>query len=142
MRIALEEARIAAEEGEVPVGAVIVVNDRVIAKSHNMTEALRDVTAHAEILAITAAQNALGGKVLPDCTLYVTLEPCAMCAGALGWARLGRIVWGADDPKGGVRSYYRPERLPFHPKTRIENGLLAEECAEILKDFFRARRRR
>ena len=102
MRVALEEAQKAAEAGEVPVGAVVVINDRIIGKGHNMTEALNDVTAHAEIIAITAAQNALGGKVLPDCTLYVTLEPCPMCAGAIGWARLKRIVWGADDKKGGV----------------------------------------
>ncbi len=142
MGMAMEEARRAAEEGEVPVGAVIVVNDRVIAKAHNMTERLRDVTAHAEILAITAAQNALGGKVLPDCTLYVTLEPCAMCAGAIGWARLGRVVWAADDPKGGVRTYYRPDRLPFHPKTVIDTGLMAADSATLLTTFFRSRRHR
>ncbi|MBD5283968.1 MAG: nucleoside deaminase [Bacteroides sp.] len=140
MRVALEEAQKAAEAGEVPVGAVVVINDRIIGKGHNMTEALNDVTAHAEIIAITAAQNALGGKVLPDCTLYVTLEPCPMCAGAIGWARLKRIVWGADDKKGGVRTYYRPERLPFHPKSLVETGLLGEESAALLKSFFSARR--
>lgn len=141
MRLALAEAEEAARMGEVPVGAVVVINDKVIGRGHNMTETLNDVTAHAEIIAITAAQNALGGKVLPDCTLYVTLEPCPMCAGAIGWARVRRIVWGADDPKGGVRTYYRPERLPFHPKSLIETGLLADESATLLKSFFRARRK-
>lgn len=141
MRVALAEAEEAARIGEVPVGAVVVVNDKVVGRGHNMTETLNDVTAHAEIIAITAAQNTLGGKVLPDCTLYVTLEPCPMCAGAIGWARLKRIVWGADDNKGGVRTYYQPLRLPFHPKSLIETGVLAEESAALLKSFFKARRK-
>lgn len=140
MRMALDEARQAAEMGEVPIGAVIVVNGRVIARAHNLTEALCDVTAHAEMQAITAAQNALGGKVLPECTLYVTLEPCPMCAGAIGWARLRRVVWGASDPKGGVLSRYNPDRLPFHPKTLLTTGILADEAAAILRDFFQSRR--
>ena len=140
MRLALSEAEEAARMNEVPVGAVVVVNGRVVGRGHNMTETLNDVTAHAEIIAVTAAQNTLGGKVLPECTLYVTLEPCPMCAGALGWARLKRIVWGADDLKRGVRTYYRPEKLPYHPKTILESGLLADESAEMLKKFFKARR--
>ncbi len=141
MRLALEEAEAAAEAGEVPVGAVVAVNGRVVGRGHNLTETLNDVTAHAEIMAVTAAQNALGGKVLPDCTLYVTLEPCPMCAGAIGLARLKRIVWAADDSKGGVRTFYNPDRLPFHPKTEIESGMLADESAALLKSFFKARRK-
>lgn len=141
MRMALEEARMASEEGEVPVGAVMVCNGRVIARAHNQTERLSDVTAHAEMLALTAAQQNLGGRALPDCTLYVTLEPCPMCAGALGWARPGRIVWGASDPKHGFASRYDPLRSPLHPKTLIGTGVLEEECAEILTGFFRRLRR-
>lgn len=141
MRLAITEAEEAARTGEVPVGAVIAVNGKVVGRGHNMTESLNDVTAHAEIIAITAAQNALGGKVLPDCTLYVTLEPCPMCAGAIGWARLKRIVWAADDLKGGVRSFYQPDRLPFHPKTILESGLLANESVALLKSFFKSRRK-
>lgn len=138
MRLALEEARQAAREGEVPVGAVITVNGRVLAKGHNQTEALTDVTAHAEMIALTSAQNNLGGRALPECTLYVTVEPCLMCAGAIGWARVGRIVWGADDPKKGFRSHYGVE--PFHPKAMVRSGVLAEECGETVRDFFRKRR--
>lgn len=141
MRMALQEAQIAYEEGEIPVGAVITVNDRVIAKAHNMTERLKDVTAHAEIQAITSASEALGGKYLKDCTIYVTVEPCAMCAAALGWAQIGRIVYGTSDPKKGFTTYFEPQRTPLHPKTMLTGGLLEEECRALMQDFFRERRR-
>ncbi len=137
MRAALDEARKAYKEGEIPVGAIIVYKDRIIARGHNLTETLNDVTAHAEMQAITAASNMLGGKYLADCTLYVTLEPCIMCAGAIGWAQMGRIVYGAEDPKRGYRRY-APEAL--HPKTQVSYGIYAEECAELLKEFFKSRR--
>lgn len=140
MAEALREARLAAEEGEVPIGAVIVCNGRIIARAHNLTERLCDVTAHAEMLAITAAQNHLGGKVLPECTLYVTVEPCPMCAGALGWARFKRIVWGADDPRRGYRSVTAPGKTPLHPKTLLTSGILADEALTLMRDFFRSRR--
>ncbi len=140
MAEALKEACLAAEEGEVPVGAVIVAGGRIIARAHNLTERLCDVTAHAEMLAITAAQNHLGGKVLPDCTLYVTVEPCPMCAGALGWARLKRIVWGTDDPRRGYRSVTAPGKTPLHPKTLVTTGILADEALTLLRTFFRSRR--
>lgn len=136
--MALEEARQAAREGEVPVGAVVAVNGRVLAKGHNQTEALTDVTAHAEMIALTSAQAGLGGRALPECTLYVTVEPCLMCAGAIGWARVGRIVWGADDPKKGFSSHYGLS--PFHPKAVTQSGVLAEECSELMKEFFRNKR--
>ncbi|MCG2651264.1 nucleoside deaminase [Alloprevotella tannerae] len=137
MQKALIEAKQAFEEGEVPVGAVIVCRDRIIARAHNLTERLTDVTAHAEMQAITAAANALGGKYLTDCTLYVTVEPCVMCAGALAWAQLSRIVYGASDPKRGF-SVFAPNAL--HPRTEVTEGILAEECANLMKDFFQRRR--
>ena len=137
MQKALNEAKQAFEEGEVPVGAVIVCRDRIIARAHNLTERLTDVTAHAEMQAITAAANALGGKYLTDCTLYVTVEPCVMCAGALAWAQLSRIVYGASDPKRGF-SVFAPDAL--HPRTEVTKGVLAEECANLMKDFFQRRR--
>lgn len=140
MEMAMQEAQLASEEGEIPVGAVIVAGGKVIAKAHNQTERLGDVTAHAEMIAITSAQNYFDGKVLPDCTLYVTLEPCPMCAGAIGWARLKRVVWGADDPKRGYRHYALDERGPLHPKTEIGKGVLADQCLDILQSFFRSRR--
>ena len=140
MRMALQEAQTAAEEGEVPVGAVVTVNGRVIAKAHNLTERLNDVTAHAEMQAITAAAEALGGKYLKDCTIYVTVEPCAMCAAALGWAQIGRIVYGASDPKKGFTTYYSTERTPLHPKTIVTKGIMEEECGELMREFFRKRR--
>lgn len=140
MRMALQEAEAAAEEGEVPVGAVITVNDRVIAKAHNLTERLNDVTAHAEMQAITAAAEALGGKYLKDCTIYVTVEPCAMCAAALGWAQIGRVVYGASDPKKGFTTYYSAERTPLHPKTIVTKGVMEEESRELMQEFFRKRR--
>ncbi len=137
MQKALIEAKQAFEEGEVPVGAIIVCRDRIIARAHNLTERLTDVTAHAEMQAITAAANALGGKYLTDCTLYVTVEPCVMCAGALAWAQLSRIVYGASDPKRGF-SVFAPNAL--HPRTEVTEGILAEECANLMKDFFQRKR--
>ena len=137
MQKALIEAKQAFEEGEVPVGAVIVCRDRIIARAHNLTERLTDVTAHAEMQAITAAANALGGKYLTDCTLYVTVEPCVMCAGALAWAQLSRIVYGASDPKRGF-SVFAPNAL--HPRTEVTEGILAEECANLMKYFFQRKR--
>ena len=137
MRKALEEARLAYEEGEIPVGAVVVCQGRILARAHNMTERLVDVTAHAEMQAITAAANGLGGKYLDDCTLYVTLEPCPMCAGAIGWAHIGRLVYGAPDSKRGY-TVYAPNVL--HPKTEVVSGIMEEESAALLRDFFRERR--
>ena len=137
MRKALEEARMAFEEDEVPVGAVVVCRGRVIARAHNLTERLTDVTAHAEMQAITAAQEALGGKYLNECTLYVSMEPCIMCAGAIGWAQMGRVVYGAADPKRGF-STFAPQAL--HPKTLVEKGLLENECAALMQSFFRRKR--
>ena len=134
---ALQEAVRASERGEVPVGAVVVCRDRIIARSHNLTETLNDVTAHAEMQAITAAANALGGKYLTDCTLYVTVEPCVMCAGAIAWAQTGRLVFGAEDLKRGYQRY-APQAL--HPKTEVVKGVLAEDCAALMKDFFRKKR--
>lgn len=139
MQIALDEARLAAEEGEVPVGAVVVVGNRLLARAHNQTQRLNDVTAHAEMLAITAAAEALGGKYLNDCTLYVTLEPCIMCAGAIGWSQLGRLVYGATDDKRGYH-LYSAERSPLHPRTEVVSGVEAEEAANLMRDFFSRRR--
>ena len=127
----------AADRDEVPVGVVVVCQDRIIARGHNLTETLNDVTAHAEMQAVTAAANALGGKYLSDCTLYVTVEPCVMCAGALAWAQVGRIVYGASDPKRGY-SVYAPEAL--HPRTQVTAGVLAEECGELMRQFFKSKR--
>ena len=137
MRKALEEAREAFRRDEVPVGAVVVARDRIIARAHNLTETLHDVTAHAEMQAITAAADSLGGKYLDACTLYVTVEPCTMCAGALGWAQLGRLVYGAADPK---RGYSRLAPQALHPKTEVCSGVLAEECGQMMKDFFQRKR--
>ncbi len=137
MKKALEEARRAFAQGEIPVGAVVVCGGRILARAHNLTETLTDVTAHAEMQAITAAANALGGKYLNDCTLYVTMEPCVMCAGALGWAQLGRLVYGAADEKRGF-GRFAPQAL--HPRTEVEGGVMAEEAAALLKDFFKQRR--
>ena len=137
MRKALAEAEQAAAEDEVPIGAVVVCNNRIIARTHNLTETLHDVTAHAEMQAITAAANALGGKYLNDCTIYVTVEPCPMCAGALAWSQIGRIVYGAADTKKGYR-LVAPKVL--HPKTQVVSGVLEEECSAIMKEFFQAKR--
>lgn len=133
MREALREAQAAAAEGEIPIGAVIECRGRIIARGHNMTERLHDPTAHAEMIALTAATEYLGGKYLPDCTLYVTVEPCPMCAAALNWAQISRIVWGAGDPKRGY-TLFSPSLL--HPRTEVSSGLLRDECSRILTDFF------
>ena len=137
MQQALAEAREAAEQGEVPIGAVVVCADRTVARAHNLTETLVDVTAHAEMQAITAAANYLGGKYLTDCTLYVTVEPCLMCAGALAWSQIARVVYGADDDKRGFHTFCT---APFHKRTQITSGVLADECAKLITDFFRSRR--
>jgi len=134
MNEALKQARIAAEEGEIPVGAVIVVKNRIIAKAYNQTEKLTDVTAHAEILAITAASNALGAKYLPECKLYVTLEPCIMCAGACFWAQLGELHYAASDPK---RGFSKADISIIHPKTKLHSGLLQEQSKDLLQIFFK-----
>jgi tRNA(adenine34) deaminase len=139
MKMALREAEKAFEEGEVPVGAVVVVNNRIISRGYNMVEKLKDPTAHAEIIALTSAFNALGSKYLPDATLYVTVEPCLMCAGALHWSKIGKIVWGAEDIKNG-HQVYTGDRNPFHVKTQILTGLLAEESASLMKAFFKSKR--
>lgn len=137
MRKALQEAELAYEEGEIPIGAVIVCRDRVISRAHNLTETLNDVTAHAEMQAITAAANQLGGKYLKDCTLYVTVEPCVMCAGALGWSQMSRVVYGASDEKRGYEKY-APHAM--HPKCEITRGVLEEECRTLMQRFFKEKR--
>lgn len=137
MREALREASFAASEDEVPIGAVIVCRGRIVGKGHNMTEKLNDPTAHAEMIAITAATEALGGKYLNDCTLYVTVEPCPMCAGALAWSQIGEVVYGASDPKRGFSSF-SPSLM--HPKTKVVSGVLSEECGNLVTDFFRNKR--
>jgi tRNA(adenine34) deaminase len=137
MRMALDEAHLAYEAGEIPIGAVVVCKDRVISRAHNLTETLCDVTAHAEMQAITSAANTLGGKYLTDCTLYVTVEPCTMCAGAIGWAQIPRIVYGAADEKRGFHEY-APKAM--HPKATITTGVLEEECRQLMQEFFRSRR--
>ena len=137
MAEALKEAQAASEEDEIPVGAVIVCRGRIIGRGHNMTERLHDPTAHAEMIAVTAATETMGGKYLADCTLYVTVEPCPMCSGALNWAQIGRIVYGTSDPKRGY-SLFSPSLL--HPKTEVKTGVMAEECAALMTDFFRRKR--
>ena len=137
MRRALYEAEKAAEAGEVPIGAVIVCKDRIISRAHNLTEKLHDVTAHAEMQAITAAADLLGGKYLNDCTLYVTVEPCTMCAGAIGWAQIGSIVYGAADEKRGYR-LYAPRAL--HAKAKVTQGVLEPECRKLMQEFFKEKR--
>jgi tRNA(adenine34) deaminase len=146
---ALKEARKAMENDEVPIGAVVVINGKIIARGHNQVEKLNDSTGHAEIIALTAAFNYLGSKYLPDATIYITLEPCLMCAGALYWSKIGKVVYGADDEKNGHRKYVIPlpslENVgiapsPFHPKTELKKGVLKDECAMLLKEFFRGKR--
>ena len=137
MRKALAEAEQAFREGEIPIGAVVVSRDRVIARAHNLTETLNDVTAHAEMLAITSATSSLGGKYLQDCTLYVTVEPCIMCSGAIGWAQLTRIVYGATDDK---RGYHNHTTGAFHPKAEVVSGVLEDECSELMLRFFKDKR--
>lgn len=139
MKQALREAQKAFEEDEVPVGAVVVMNERIIARGYNQVEKLNDSTAHAEIIALTAAFNFLGSKYLPEATLYVTVEPCVMCSGALYWSKIGRVVYGAPDDKNGYR-HTTGSNSPFHPKTIVETGLMADECAALMKDFFRQKR--
>lgn len=137
MKKALQEAEMAFEKGEIPVGAIIVVDDKVIARSHNLTELLNDVTAHAEMQSITAAANFLGGKYLKNCTLYVTLEPCQMCAGALYWSQISKVVFGARDEQRGFLTL----GTQLHPKTQVIQGVLANECADLMKRFFASKRK-
>lgn len=137
MKQALVEAERATDKGEVPVGAVVVCHDMIIARAHNLTETLNDATAHAEMQAITAAENTLGAKYLNDCTLYVTVEPCVMCAGAMAWAQLGKLVYGASDDKRGFTKY-APDAL--HRKTKVLSGVMAEECGRLMKEFFKKHR--
>lgn len=139
MKQALREAQKAFEEDEVPVGAVVVMNERIIARGYNQVEKLNDSTAHAEIIALTAAFNFLGSKYLPDATLYVTVEPCVMCSGALYWSKIGRVLYGTPDEKNGYR-HTTGSNSPFHPKTIVAHGVLAAECAMLMKDFFRNKR--
>lgn len=136
MKMALQEAEAAVEQDEVPIGCVVVSNNRVIARAHNLTETLNDVTAHAEMQAITAAANFLGGKYLKDCTLYVTMEPCVMCSGALSWSQISKVVIGAPDEQRGFMN----KHLTLHPKTQIITGILEQECSAIVKDFFKSKR--
>ncbi len=139
MQLALKEAQRAFDEEEVPVGAIVVMNDRIIGRGYNQVEKLTDSTAHAEIIALTSAFNFLGSKYLPEATLYVTVEPCVMCSGALYWSKIGKVVYGASDEKNGYR-HTTGSNSPFHPKTIVESGVLALECAQLMKDFFKARR--
>lgn len=138
MSMALDEARTALADGEIPIGAVVVSKGRVIGRGHNMTEALNDVTAHAELMALTAAAGTTGGKYLPDSTLYVTVEPCLMCAGAIAWSQIKRIVYGAADSKRGYSTFI--SRHPFHPKATVTAGVLADEAADLMKKFFATKR--
>lgn len=137
MKKAFSEALLAFEKGEVPVGAVVVAKNKIIARAHNLTETLNDVTAHAEMQAITAAANFIGGKYLNDCTLYITLEPCVMCAGALGWSQIGKIVYGAPDEKRGYKKFAAKS---LHPKTEVIGGILGVECSELMQEFFKQKR--
>lgn len=139
MKEALRQARMAFDAGEIPVGAIVVWGTKIISRGHNQVEQLNDSTAHAEMIALTAAFNTLGSKYLPEATLYVTLEPCLMCSGAIYWSKLGRIIYGADDAKNG---YHKTtgENWPFHPKAELTKGILADDCAQLMKDFFAARR--
>jgi tRNA(adenine34) deaminase len=137
MKKALDEAKIAFDKGEIPIGAIVVCENQIIAKAHNMTEHLNDVTAHAEMLAITTAAEFLGAKYLKDCTLYVTIEPCVMCAGALAWAQVGKVVYGASEEKSG---FMRFGKEVLHPKTKVAYGVLHEECVQLMKDFFQRKR--
>ncbi|MGK2864025.1 MAG: nucleoside deaminase [Chitinophagaceae bacterium] len=152
MMQALKEAKLAFEEDEIPIGSVVVLNEKVIARGRNMTEKLNDPTAHAEMIALTSAFNTLGSKYLPEATLYITVEPCLMCAGAIYWSKLGRIVYGADDEKNGYKRMMRGNTSapasganwegawPFHPKTELIRGILKDDCSKLMKDFFKAKR--
>ncbi|MBL7730002.1 MAG: nucleoside deaminase [Chitinophagaceae bacterium] len=139
MMQALKEAKKAWEDDEIPIGAVVVLQEKIIARGHNMTERLNDPTAHAEMIALTSAFNALGSKYLPEATLYVTVEPCLMCAGAIYWSKLQKIVYGADDEKNGYKKT-TAANWPFHPKTELVRGVMKEECAQLMKDFFKKKR--
>lgn len=139
MQQALKEAQKAFDEDEISIGAVVVINQKIISRGHNMTEQLNDATAHAEILALTSAYNFLGSKYLPDAALYVTVEPCLMCVGAMYWSKIDRVIWGADDEKNGHRHITDPN-FPFHPKTKIRTGVLKNECTELMKAFFKLKR--
>lgn len=139
MKEALRQARLAYDAGEIPIGAVVTWDTKIISRGHNQTEQLNDSTAHAEMIALTAAFNTLGSKYLTEATLYVTVEPCLMCSGALYWSKVGRIVYGASDVKNGYKKT-TGENWPFHPKTQLTHGILAEDCAQLMKDFFAARR--
>jgi len=139
MMYALKEAKKAFEDGEIPIGAIVVVNEKIIARGQNMVEKLNDATAHAEMIALTAASNLLGSKYLTDATLYITVEPCLMCAGAIYWSKLAKIVYGADDEKNGYKKI-AGGNWPFHPKTELIRGVLKEECAALMKDFFKNKR--
>lgn len=138
MRMALNEAMRALDKKEVPIGAVVVAGDRIVGRGHNLVETLGDATAHAEMQAITAAMSSLGGKYVNDCTLYVTVEPCVMCGGALAWSQIGRVVWGADDPKRGYTTF--SERI-MHPRTSVHRGVLREECEALMSEFFASLRK-
>lgn len=143
MKMALREAQKAFDMAEVPIGAIVVVNDHIIARGHNQTELLKDCTAHAEMIALTSAFNALDSKYLMDATLYVTIEPCLMCCGALHWSKIARVVFGAPDEKNGYQKYFKDNPHPisvFHPKTKLSFGVMQQECAELMKSFFKARR--
>ena len=139
MMLALKEAKRAFEDDEVPVGALVVMNEKIIARGHNMTEKLNDPTAHAEMIALTSAFNFIGAKYLPEASLYVTVEPCLMCAGALYWSKIGRVIWGTDDEKNGHK-HITKEQWPFHQKTEIVKGVLKDQCSQLMKDFFQKKR--
>ncbi|MGN7784200.1 nucleoside deaminase [Niabella sp. 22666] len=139
MQLALKEAMLAFEEDEIPIGAIVVQNNSILARGRNMTEKLTDTTAHAEIIALTSAFSEIGAKYLPEATLYVTVEPCVMCSGALYWSKIKRVVWGASDPKNGY-TRIQPAVSPFHPKTEITTGIMADECAALMKAFFKGKR--
>ena len=139
MRLALREAAIAFDKEEVPIGAILVIADKIIARSHNQVELLNDSTAHAEILSLTAAYNSLGSKYVSNATLYVTIEPCLMCCGALYWSKIGRVVYGTSDEKNGFQ-HITKENWPFHPKTELVKGILKDECAQLMRSFFKSKR--
>lgn len=139
MQFAIKEARYAFEEDEVPVGAIVVVQNKIISRGHNQVERLKDATAHAEIIALTSAFNYIGSKYIPDAVLYVTVEPCLMCCGAMYWSKIGRVVYGASDEKNGYK-HITGNNWPFHPKTELVKGVLEDECAQLMKDFFKAKR--
>ncbi len=139
MMQAIKEAKKALEDGEVPIGAIVVINEKVIAHGHNMVEKLTDPTAHAEMIALTSAFNLLGAKYIPEASLYITVEPCLMCAGAMYWSKIGKVVYGADDEKNGYKRI-SGANWPFHPKTELIRGVLKDDCAKLMKDFFKNRR--